>query len=80
MIGMKSRLQEQQSVSHRDVSGINESEHTGNGCHGICAVWVLCQLLQTKASFYGYVATLSFQFLSEKNSLRNSLESGPQIG
>lgn len=30
--------------------------------------------------FFGYVATLSFQFLSEKNSLRNSLESGPQIG
>lgn len=28
----------------------------------------------------GYVATLSFQFLSEKDSLRNSLESGPQRG
>lgn len=28
----------------------------------------------------GYVATLSFQFLSEKDLLRNSLESGPQRG
>lgn len=77
---MKGGLQEQQSVSHRDVLGDNESEHTGNGCHGICAVWVLCQFLQTKPSFFGYEAALSFQFLSEKNSLRNSLESGPQIG
>lgn len=35
---------------------------------------------KTKPSFFGYVATMSFQFLLEKNSLRNSLESGPQIG
>lgn len=28
----------------------------------------------------GYVAILSFQFLSEKDLLRNSLESGPQRG
>lgn len=28
----------------------------------------------------GYMATLSFQFVSEKDLLRNSLESGPQRG
>lgn len=40
------------AVSHRDVLGDNESEHAGNGSHGICAVWVLCQFLQTKPSFF----------------------------